>query len=199
MNQTCQKLSLFIDNTHCASNNVDLECSGLGDCSNTNICHCEEGHTGEDCSDRMPDTTTTSPSPTTHSPTGNHTTTQKSVNERITNRGPSRDTSHTVVLVFGMLSVVGGVFILFAMMALCYRRSTGPKYPEGTKFPNSGGTPAPKGFNIPQPIQTAGMGGPMPPSVPPRTTTDMNHTEELEHHHRLNNRMLSLSQIPTYR
>lgn len=50
INQTCQSLFPHIDQSKCPSNHNNLECSGHGDCSNINKCHCNSGWSGNDCS-----------------------------------------------------------------------------------------------------------------------------------------------------
>ena len=179
MNQTCVSMNSYIDNSKCPTNHVSLECSGHGDCSNINICHCKAGWEGPDCSVQSPEPPPTeAPKPTIFVPlpTINGSNNQPG---KETKRQPDDSGSNTIVLVFGMVSVVGGVFILFAMMALCYRRSTVPKFesnyppfnPQSFKLPGGGNGP-----------QQPGGGGPQQLS-----------------HEEIDNRILSFTQLPAYR
>nr|XP_015839286.1 PREDICTED: disintegrin and metalloproteinase domain-containing protein 11 isoform X3 [Tribolium castaneum] len=117
LNQTCTSIFPYIDQTKCPTNNPNLECSGHGFCTNLNKCYCELGWGGPDCSlqvevavlpmsTRAPDTTAIDLT--------------KSMQKKET---PYADYhgSNTIFLVGTLMSVVGGVFILFATMALCYR------------------------------------------------------------------------------
>ncbi|XP_044261507.1 disintegrin and metalloproteinase domain-containing protein 11 isoform X8 [Tribolium madens] len=117
LNQTCSSIFPYIDQTKCPTNNNNLECSGHGFCTNLNKCYCELGWGGPDCSlqvevalapisTRAPDTTAIDLT--------------KSMQKKET---PYADYhgSNTIFLVGTLMSVVGGVFILFATMALCYR------------------------------------------------------------------------------
>ncbi|XP_035704990.1 disintegrin and metalloproteinase domain-containing protein 11 isoform X4 [Folsomia candida] len=179
MNQTCVKLANYMDNTRCPSNHVGLECSGHGDCSNVNICHCFDAWEGSDCSTAGKELPTTERPATPLPPIENSTNITTSANTRVTTKNSPEDGSNTIILVFGMVSVVGGVFILFAMMALCYRRSTTPKF-ETAPYPPFN----PKTFKLPQPPQPTTHQPPQPPQL--------NHEE-------IDNRILSLTQLPTYR
>ena len=50
INKTCTSIHPYIDRSKCPSNNVALDCSGHGVCSNVNSCFCNPGWTGHDCS-----------------------------------------------------------------------------------------------------------------------------------------------------
>jgi len=50
MNRTCSSIYPYVDRSKCPSNNVALDCSGHGVCSNVNNCFCDPGWTGHDCS-----------------------------------------------------------------------------------------------------------------------------------------------------
>ncbi|XP_052861925.1 uncharacterized protein LOC128268731 [Anopheles cruzii] len=115
VNQTCVSIFPYIDQTKCPTNHNNLECYGNGDCTNMNKCFCKFGWTGPDCSIQA-HITTTFPSPVTS-------TTPEStiVMEKKTTRYANYHGSNTVFLVGVLMSVVGGVFITFALMALCYR------------------------------------------------------------------------------
>ncbi|CAG7819521.1 unnamed protein product [Allacma fusca] len=169
LNQTCIKVGSLLDGKSCPTNHDNLPCSGHGDCSNVNICHCFDGYEGLDCS--MSVSIEHLPGPearTTPVPLyGNETTTTKQ--GKIIVAGPDVQGSNTIVLVFGMVSVVGGVFLLFAMLALCYRRSTVPKYE--TSHPSFN----PKTFKLTH--------NP-PPVINPQN---------------IDNRILSFTQLPTFR
>uniref|UniRef100_A0A336MZJ4 CSON003544 protein n=1 Tax=Culicoides sonorensis TaxID=179676 RepID=A0A336MZJ4_CULSO len=114
INQTCVSIFPHIDQTKCPTNQVNTECSGHGVCTNVNRCYCHSGWGGPDCSLSVPITTT----PTTTSeiiPTQSHNM------EKIEKTYENYHGSNTVFLVGILMSVVGGVFITFALMALCYR------------------------------------------------------------------------------
>jgi len=211
MNQTCVKLSNYMDSSRCPSNHFDLPCSGNGDCSNVNTCHCHEGWEGQDCSMKSKNPPTTDkpssgfsgsggsggqsgpPSSGENTPGAANQTAENppdDTKQKITKKGSTDDGSNTIALVFGMVSVVGGVFILFAMMALCYRRSTVPKFEGATPYPPFD----PKGFKLPQPPRPSGTHQQQQQQhqhQPPQSQP-INHEE-------IDNRILSLAQLPTYR
>ncbi|XP_055550304.1 uncharacterized protein LOC129732887 isoform X7 [Wyeomyia smithii] len=116
VNQTCVSIFPYIDQTKCPSNHNNLECSGNGDCTNTNKCFCKFGWTGPDCSIQAHITTTYATSVTSTTPEG-----LSAVMEKKTTRYANYHGSNTVFLVGVLMSVVGGVFVMFALMALCYR------------------------------------------------------------------------------
>lgn len=55
MNRTCSSIYPYVDRSKCPSNNVALDCSGHGVCSNINTCFCDAGWTGHDCSTQTAD------------------------------------------------------------------------------------------------------------------------------------------------
>ncbi|XP_058444693.1 disintegrin and metalloproteinase domain-containing protein 33 isoform X9 [Malaya genurostris] len=116
VNQTCVSIFPYIDQTKCPSNHNNLECSGNGDCTNTNKCFCKFGWTGPDCSIQAHITTTYASPVTASTPDG-----LSAVMEKKTTRYANYHGSNTVFLVGVLMSVVGGVFVTFALMALCYR------------------------------------------------------------------------------
>lgn len=183
MNQTCMSIStLYFDPQKCPSNHAGLECSGHGDCSNVNQCHCQGGWEGVDCS-RQAEVLPIEPTPPTSAPEPqppavNATNPLLSQPGKETRKQPEDNGSNTIVLVFGMVSTVGGVFIVFAMMALCYRRSTVPKF-ESSNYPQFN----PKTFKLPQPNEQ------IQPMQPP----------PLLRHENIDNRILSFTQLPAYR
>ncbi|XP_050076828.1 uncharacterized protein LOC126563597 isoform X8 [Anopheles maculipalpis] len=115
VNQTCVSIFPYIDQTKCPTNHNNLECSGNGDCTNNNKCFCKFGWTGPDCSIQAHITTTYA------SPVTSTTPESTIVMEKKTTRYANYHGSNTVFLVGVLMSVVGGVFITFALMALCYR------------------------------------------------------------------------------
>nr|XP_018902023.1 PREDICTED: disintegrin and metalloproteinase domain-containing protein 12 [Bemisia tabaci] len=137
VNQTCSNLFMHIDQTKCPSNHVNMECSGHGVCNNENKCFCDIDWSGPDCS-----------IPTEHAEDmENYTSTEKppNLNKGLMNKQEiiyvNSHSANTVYLVATLMAAVGGVFIVFAMMALCYRsvvvhknfslclrKSTMPKY-----------------------------------------------------------------------
>ncbi|KAL4706299.1 hypothetical protein ACJJTC_004908, partial [Scirpophaga incertulas] len=151
VNQTCTSIFPFIDHTKCPTDHNNNECSGKGVCSNFNKCVCERGWTGPDCSqhDALP------PSPTPYVPDNS----TKAAYNMTKKETPYENYhgSNTVFLVAVLMSVVGGVFIVFALSALCYRsvvvhknfslclrkKSTLPKYdPPYVKKPIAKSFPA---------------------------------------------------------
>merc|ERR1719201_56933 len=165
LNQTCKDLSATKSYTKCPQNNPESggplqECSGQGKCSNMNTCVCDPEFSGIDCSVRQSWTPPTqflpSPGPTKakagpvdEGPTMSQATILK------------ESDSDTVIMVIVLVVGVGGIFMLFAVMALCYRRKSAlPKYePPYIKRPMAGpgpGGPAAKGYshpNSPHPSQ----------------------------------------------
>ncbi|XP_045542870.1 disintegrin and metalloproteinase domain-containing protein 11 isoform X1 [Papilio machaon] len=147
VNQTCSSIFPYIDHTKCPTDHNNHECSARGVCSNANKCVCNRGWTGPDCSqpDALP------PSPAPYVPEN----TTKTAYNMTKKETPYENYhgSNTVFLVAVLMSVVGGVFIVFALSALCYRsvvvhknfslclrrKSTLPKYdPPYVKKPNLG-------------------------------------------------------------
>ncbi|XP_072944170.1 zinc metalloproteinase-disintegrin-like NaMP [Epargyreus clarus] len=123
VNQSCMSIFPFIDHTKCPTDQHNNECSAKGICSNTNRCVCYRGFTGPDCS--LMDTAL--PSPTPWVPENS----TKAAYNMTKKETPYENYhgSNTVFLVAVLMSVVGGVFIVFALSALCYRKkSTLPKY-----------------------------------------------------------------------
>ncbi|XP_045485062.1 disintegrin and metalloproteinase domain-containing protein 22 isoform X8 [Pieris rapae] len=115
VNQTCTSIFPFIDHTKCPTDHNNHECSGRGLCSNMNKCVCNRGWTGPDCSqpDALP------PLPTAWVPENS----TKAAYNMTKKETPYENYhgSNTVFLVAVLMSVVGGVFIVFALSALCYR------------------------------------------------------------------------------
>ncbi|XP_018046757.1 PREDICTED: uncharacterized protein LOC108686143 isoform X10 [Atta colombica] len=117
VNQTCTSLFPYIDQEKCPSNHDDKECSGNGVCTNVNKCHCFLGWSGPDCSIEQ------------SIPTALPTTPQTEVVPKSDSKLPEKKEtpyenyhgSNTVFLVGMLMSVVGGVFVLFTLVALCYR------------------------------------------------------------------------------
>jgi len=159
MNQTCKDISYMMTYTKCPlglpqntpqhMGAMKAECSANGKCSNINTCVCEPGWSGIDCSTQVKwqVTTPTLPSPQTKSPQG----------ATHPDEGPTKSHTHvlkesdsdTIIMVIMLVVGVGCIFILFAIMALCYRRKSAlPKYdppylkrpmvpPKGYSHPNS--------------------------------------------------------------
>lgn len=140
VNQTCLKLEFFVEPGACLTNNIALSCSGHGVCSNINTCFCDEGWTSPDCSQKINGDgsevdSTGIPSIGDDRPHIFGITTQGSVldkepeikkTSKSTTYG-KKDALSAPSLVIVLVSVVGGVFIFFALLATCYRRSTLPK------------------------------------------------------------------------
>ncbi|KAL0122910.1 hypothetical protein PUN28_007528 [Cardiocondyla obscurior] len=116
VNQTCTSLFPHIDQEKCPSNHDDKECSGNGVCTNANKCYCFTNWSGPDCSIQQ------------IFPTDLPTTIPTEVVQKTDSKLEKKETpyenyhgSNTVFLVGMLMSVVGGVFVVFALMALCYR------------------------------------------------------------------------------
>ncbi|XP_076651879.1 disintegrin and metalloproteinase domain-containing protein mind-meld isoform X12 [Halictus rubicundus] len=115
VNQTCTNVFPLINKERCPSNHNNNECSGNGYCTNINTCYCHEGWGGSDCSIQEEIPTL----PPSNGSVGNSNTSTK--------MGPKETPyenyhgSNTVYLVLVLMSVVGGVFVVFTLMALCYR------------------------------------------------------------------------------
>lgn len=157
-----------------------MDCSGHGDCSNLNQCHCHLGWEGVDCQipGEIPEVFETTKIPIFVDSTPTNNSQLMSQPGKKTEKQPEDNGSNTIVLVFGMVSVVGGVFILFAMMALCYRRSTVPKF-ESSNYPQFN----PKTFKLPQPSEQIQARQP----------------SQLLSHENIDNRILSFTNLPAYR
>ncbi|XP_006564731.1 disintegrin and metalloproteinase domain-containing protein 11 isoform X20 [Apis mellifera] len=118
VNQTCMSLYPLIGNERCPSNHNNHECSGNGVCTNLNNCYCNLGWSGPDCSIEQ-DIPTRPPITSSTEAAGKNGTDTKLVKKETPYE--NYHGSNTVFLVGVLMSVVGGVFIVFALMALCYR------------------------------------------------------------------------------
>ncbi|XP_022902425.2 disintegrin and metalloproteinase domain-containing protein 12 isoform X4 [Onthophagus taurus] len=120
INQSCSSLYPYIDQTKCPTNHNDKECSGNGYCTNTNTCFCKLGWSGTDCSieEEIAQPLPTPP----QDPSSNHGIQNLSeIMQKKETHYEDYHGSNTIFLVGTLMSVVGGVFIVFATMALCYR------------------------------------------------------------------------------
>ncbi|XP_026673675.1 disintegrin and metalloproteinase domain-containing protein 12 isoform X5 [Ceratina calcarata] len=118
VNQTCINRFPLIDKERCPSNRDNNECSGHGVCTNMNKCYCELGWSGPDCSIQQDIPTLPPTTPRSEAADKNGT------NPKMVKKETPYENYHgsnTVFLVGVLMSVVGGVFIVFALMALCYR------------------------------------------------------------------------------
>ncbi|XP_070509632.1 disintegrin and metalloproteinase domain-containing protein 12 isoform X4 [Chironomus tepperi] len=115
VNQTCVSIFPYIDTSKCPVSHNNQECSGNGVCTNTNKCHCEFGWAGTDCSTALAITTTIA-SATTPVPDSGVIKMERKETPYENYHG-----SNTGFLVAVLVSVVSGVFITFALVALCYR------------------------------------------------------------------------------
>ncbi|XP_035721048.1 disintegrin and metalloproteinase domain-containing protein 11-like isoform X18 [Vespa mandarinia] len=118
VNQTCTSLFLHINQDKCPSNHNNNECSGNGVCTNSNKCYCNPGWSGTDCSIQQEIPTIVPAVPTTEPSDEGSSTPNMGKKET---PYENYHGSNTVFLVGMLMSVVGGVFIVFALMALCYR------------------------------------------------------------------------------
>ncbi|XP_043465764.1 disintegrin and metalloproteinase domain-containing protein 33 isoform X6 [Leptopilina heterotoma] len=119
LNQTCASLFPHVDQSKCPSNHNNNECSGNGVCTNVNKCYCNPGWTGPDCSIQQAIPTAASTTSTTVGPS-NASNSDIKLDKKETPY-ENYHGSNTVFLVGMLMSVVGGVFVVFALMALCYR------------------------------------------------------------------------------
>ncbi|XP_026479957.1 uncharacterized protein LOC113386392 [Ctenocephalides felis] len=99
----------------------DQECSGNGVCTNMDKCYCYPGWRGADCSER--DDLSLLKGGATGGSGGSE---QKppEIEMKMEKKETAYENYHgsnTVFLVGMLMSVVGGVFVTFALMALCYR------------------------------------------------------------------------------
>ncbi|XP_011502475.1 PREDICTED: disintegrin and metalloproteinase domain-containing protein 11 isoform X3 [Ceratosolen solmsi marchali] len=118
INQTCSNQFPHIDLGKCPSNHINHECSNHGVCNNLNKCHCDLGWSGTDCSlqQEQPIEPIISSTEISSLPSA------KNKMEKKETPYENYHGSNTVYLVITLMSVVGGVFVVFAMMALCYRK-----------------------------------------------------------------------------
>ncbi|XP_059352595.1 uncharacterized protein LOC130700381 isoform X6 [Daphnia carinata] len=228
INKTCSSIYPYIDRSKCPSNNVALDCSGHGVCSNVNSCFCDAGWTGHDCSTQTNDSYIRSGHSGDKSGLGAAEASERDASHAgalgtgapplngVTTLKPEAQTSNskttsyvdrsghsTVFMVVMLVSVVGGVFIVFALMALCYRsvvvhrnlslclrrKSTMPKYdPPYLKRPlvNASGQmmtlPKPPGSGGGNPgggAGPSGMGGASGPSGINNATANHHHTTSM--------------------
>ncbi|KAH9370127.1 hypothetical protein HPB48_015118 [Haemaphysalis longicornis] len=130
VNKSCLPVEHFRELGVCPSNNLALACSGHGVCSNVNTCYCDEGYLGPDCSQRAnatqappplppPAATPAAPPP---APAATDVPSRTNKSSRTTSYVGRKDALSTPSLVIVLVSVVGGVFIFFALLATCYRQ-----------------------------------------------------------------------------
>ncbi|XP_012219539.2 disintegrin and metalloproteinase domain-containing protein 9 isoform X6 [Linepithema humile] len=126
VNQTCTSLFPHIDQEKCPSNHDNSECSGNGVCTNVNKCYCDPGWSGPDCSiEQFIPTALPTPS-TPESPKSGS---DSKLEKKETPYGRTNNNLSTGLMVVILVGVVTGVFLCFALMAVCYRRkSTVQKY-----------------------------------------------------------------------
>ncbi|KAF7286150.1 hypothetical protein GWI33_007396 [Rhynchophorus ferrugineus] len=133
-NQTCVTIFPHLAQEKCPTNNNAAECSGHGSCTNENKCYCELGYAGSDCSIAVEVT----PPPPLLTPSAD----VKSTNlqEHMKKKETPYDSNNTgglstLVMVFILGGSVMGVFICFAVLAVCYRKTTVSKYEKDYKKP----------------------------------------------------------------
>ncbi|KZC09204.1 Disintegrin and metalloproteinase domain-containing protein 11 [Dufourea novaeangliae] len=128
INQTCTSLFPLIGKEQCPSNHNNNECSSNGVCTNTNKCYCNPGWTGPDCS--IQSMVPTHPATTARTGTpGKNISYLKPEKIETPYENTNNNTLSTGLMVLILVFVVKGVFICFALMAVCYRRkSTVQKY-----------------------------------------------------------------------
>ncbi|XP_062538565.1 uncharacterized protein LOC134206849 [Armigeres subalbatus] len=120
VNQSCVSIFPYIDQTRCPSNHNNMECSGNGDCTNTNKCFCKFGWTGPDCSIQAHITTTYASPVTSSTPES-----LAGVMEKKTTRyDHDQGKVSTLAMVIMLVVIVKCVFLCFALMAVCYRKKT---------------------------------------------------------------------------
>ncbi|XP_077555977.1 disintegrin and metalloproteinase domain-containing protein mind-meld isoform X4 [Haemaphysalis longicornis] len=190
VNKSCLPVEHFRELGVCPSNNLALACSGHGVCSNVNTCYCDEGYLGPDCSQRAnatqappplppPAATPAAPPP---APAATDVPSRTNKSSRTTSYVGRKDALSTPSLVIVLVSVVGGVFIFFALLATCYRRSTMPKLEQA---------PGPK----------KGSGRHKAPSTATAPGAKKEHDDTLPPHAStaLDSRIITFGSMPSYR
>ncbi|KAG8188673.1 hypothetical protein JTE90_003929 [Oedothorax gibbosus] len=130
VNQTCVSVNQFIEPGNCPTSHMAHVCSGHGVCSNLNSCYCDRGYTSYDCSQRADERT----HPESFDPIPNLFTTPEAPSTTIVADWKNKtirssfvvtkgSTLSTTSLVIVLVTIVGSVFIFFALLATCYRRS----------------------------------------------------------------------------
>ncbi|XP_076169368.1 disintegrin and metalloproteinase domain-containing protein mind-meld isoform X5 [Ptiloglossa arizonensis] len=118
VNQTCTNFFALLDNEKCPSNHNNNECSGRGVCTNMNKCYCNPGWCGPDCS--IEQIIVTRPPTITRTEAAG----KNGTDTRLVKKETPYENYHgsnTIFLVGVLMAVVGGVFLVFTLMALCYR------------------------------------------------------------------------------
>ncbi|KFM63610.1 Disintegrin and metalloproteinase domain-containing protein 23, partial [Stegodyphus mimosarum] len=130
VNQTCVSVTQFIEPGNCPTTHLGHICSGHGVCSNLNSCYCDRGWTAYDCSQRADERA----HPEGLGPIPNLFTTPEAAVQTVVADWKNKtirssfvvtkgSTLSTTSLVIVLVTIVGSVFIFFALLATCYRRS----------------------------------------------------------------------------
>merc|ERR1719507_1903424 len=104
----------------CPRNSQNIECSGQGRCSNINTCVCFSGFMGRACDMPSESYTFQTDMPKVYTPGPDEPESGTVSHTHILKESDS----DTIIMVIVLVAGVGGVFILFALMALCYRRKS---------------------------------------------------------------------------
>ncbi|XP_054169094.1 disintegrin and metalloproteinase domain-containing protein unc-71-like [Oppia nitens] len=131
VNQSCTSIDFFIEPGDCPTSDVKITCSGHGDCSNINTCVCYQNWMGVDCSQEsnyvmttdepIIDNQTTIVTNPTQNPSNSESYSTENTIKEYENRKKSLGAPYLVMI---LVSIVGGVFIFFALLAMCYRRQS---------------------------------------------------------------------------
>ncbi|XP_076327689.1 disintegrin and metalloproteinase domain-containing protein unc-71-like isoform X1 [Tachypleus tridentatus] len=141
VNQSCVDLDKYIVPGNCPTNELGKICSGHGICTNVNTCQCDKGWFLSNCSQQELDKKFTKGVFGRYKPTANRTkTVSPSTNAtvRTTSYVKKNDSLSASSLVIVMVSVVGGVFIFFALLANCYRKKNGGCKPDIRRHDKAG-------------------------------------------------------------
>ncbi|KRY57190.1 Disintegrin and metalloproteinase domain-containing protein 28, partial [Trichinella britovi] len=141
ISQNCVPLRNIYQHVDCPTTNTALFCSGHGICTNLNICHCDAGWTGRDCSVKANFTfemlSIGESAVSEHGGSSFYGDSEMPVAVSFPDTFPSGDSSkldtYAMLIILGCVAI--GMILMLALLLLCYRRRA--NFSKKTKTPTS--------------------------------------------------------------